>query len=111
MHMEQAPDGRHAVRRAAGLGAVLFGLTLANVAISYVGLSVRVLVALMLVVIAIQATLAAIGMMHLRGERRWIRLVLLITVALLVPLLFLPLFTVLNGTGREARPVAITGEP
>ena len=77
----------------------LMALTVMTVAVSYLHLPVPMAVAVALLVATIKGTLVACYFMHLIAERRLIYIVLIVTVAMFIPLLLLPVFTQANGYG------------
>jgi cytochrome c oxidase subunit 4 len=77
----------------------LAAFTAITVGISYMHVSFSMHLTLALLVAVIKGTLVACYFMHLLSERKLIYTVLLITAGFFVVLLFLPLGSVLGGTG------------
>ena len=74
-------------------------VALITVAISYLDLPVPMAVAVALLVASVKGALVACYFMHLIAERKLIYAVLLVTAAMFIPLLLLPVFTQRNGFG------------
>jgi len=81
--------------------AALMALTIVTVAVSYLHLSVPAAIAVALLIATVKGSLVACYFMHLISEKKLIFAVLLLTVVFFAALLFLPFFTVADGT--EAR--------
>src|SRR5215510_11380917 len=75
----------------------LMALTIITVAVSYLHLPTPMAIAVALLVATVKGTLVACYFMHLIAERKLIYTVLIITVAMFVPLLLLPVITQHNG--------------
>ena len=82
---------------------IVFGslmvLTVLTVSVYYLKLSVPVAITLALIIAAIKATLVACYFMHLISEKKLIYLILSITVAFFIVLLFVPLLTTSDVPG------------
>lgn len=78
----------------------LAAFTAITVGISYLHVSFAVALSLALLVATIKGSLVACYFMHLLSERKLIYAVLLLTAGFFVVLLFLPLGSVLGGTGE-----------
>jgi cytochrome c oxidase subunit 4 len=96
---DHAVDVDRQVRIYVTVFVALMALTLITVAISYLHLPVPMAVGVALLVAAVKGSLVACYFMHLIAERKLIYIVLIITVAMFVPLLLLPVFTQANGFG------------
>ena len=75
----------------------LMALTLITVAVSYLHLPTKGAVAVALLVATVKGSLVACYFMHLIAERKLIYTVLIITAAMFIPLLLLPVVTHSNG--------------
>lgn len=96
---DHAVDVDRQVRIYVTVFVALMALTLVTVAISYLDLPVPMAIAVALLVATIKGSLVACYFMHLIAERRLIYAVLIITAAMFIPLLLLPVFTQSNGFG------------
>jgi len=96
---DHAVDVDRQVRIYITVFVALMALTIITVAISYLHLPVPMAIAVALLVATIKGTLVACYFMHLIAERKLIYLVLIVTVAMFIPLLLLPVFTQANGFG------------
>ena len=75
----------------------LMALTVVTVAISYLHLPTYLAITVAVLVATIKGSLVACYFMHLIAEKKLIYTVLLITVAMFIPLLALPVLTHSNG--------------
>ena len=95
MSHASGPDA-HAVHTKTYLAVfvALMILTVVTVSVSGLHLAVPIAIAVALVIAGIKGSLVASYFMHLKGEKRWIYLSLVITVVFFLFLLFIPLWTI-----------------
>jgi cytochrome c oxidase subunit 4 len=102
MHSEAA-DVQKSVRTYMTVFVLLLVFTALTVAASYLDFAVPVAIAVALIIAATKGSMVAGVFMHLSHEKQWIYGALLLTIVFFVALLFLPVFTHLDGLaiGRE----------
>jgi caa(3)-type oxidase subunit IV len=98
MHSE-ADHVRSSIRTYLMVGAALFVFTGITVAVNQVHLAVPFAITVALLIAATKGSMVASVFMHLSDERKWIYGALLLTVAFFAVLIFIPLFTILDGIG------------
>jgi caa(3)-type oxidase subunit IV len=96
MHSDAA-EVEKKVRTYITIGVVLLICTGITVAASYLNLAVPAAIAVALIIAATKGSMVASVFMHLSHERQWIYGALLLTVVFFIVLLFIPLFTSLDG--------------
>jgi cytochrome c oxidase subunit 4 len=96
---EHAADIDRHVRIYISVFAALMVLTVVTVAVSYLHLPIAAAVTVALVVASVKGMLVACYFMHLISERRFIYLVLLVTVIFFIALMALPVLTQSNTFG------------
>ena len=77
----------------------LMVFTVITVAVSGLHLAVPIAITVALVIAATKGSMVAGVFMHLSHEKQWIYGALLLTVLFFIVLMFVPLFTVMDGTG------------
>lgn len=103
MTSEHAATGDHAadidkhVRVYISVFVALMILTIVTVAIASLDLSVPIAITVALIVATIKGSLVACYFMHLLSEKKFIYLVLTVTVVFFVALMALPILTHSNG--------------
>ena len=98
MHSE-ADHVRQSIRKYVSIGAALFLFTGITVAVNQVHLAVPFAITVALIIAVTKGSMVASVFMHLSNEKKWIYGALLLTVAGFIILLFVPLFTTLDGIG------------
>ena len=98
MHSE-ADHVKKSVRTYIMIGAALFVFTAITVAVNQVHLAVPFAITVALIIAATKGSMVASVFMHLSHEKKWIYGALLLTLAGFIILVFVPLFTVLDGIG------------
>jgi caa(3)-type oxidase subunit IV len=98
MHSE-ADHVKKSVRTYIMIGAALFVFTAITVAVNQVHLAVPFAITVALIIAATKGSMVASVFMHLSHEKKWIYGALLLTVIFFAVLMFVPLFTVLDGIG------------
>lgn len=98
MHSE-ADHVRKSIRTYVMIGAALFVFTAITVAVNQVHLAVPFAITVALIIAATKGSMVASVFMHLSHEKQWIYGALLLTVLFFAVLMFVPLFTVLDGIG------------
>jgi len=98
MHSDPAEIQR-TVRKYYTIGGLLLVCTAITVAASYLHLAVPAAIAVALIIAATKGSMVASVFMHLSYERKWIYGCLLLTVVFFLVLIFIPLFTNLDGLG------------
>lgn len=83
------------------IGAALLVFTGITVAAYLLHLSVPAAITLALIIAGIKASMVAAVFMHLNHEKQWIYGSLLLTVVFFLVLIFIPLFTTMNGFGAH----------
>ena len=96
---EHAADIDRHVRIYISVFAALMVLTVVTVAVSYLHLPVAAAVTVALIVASVKGMLVACYFMHLISERRFIYVVLLVTVVFFIALMALPVLTQSNTYG------------
>jgi caa(3)-type oxidase subunit IV len=95
-------DGDHVKKRVRTyrlIGAALFMFTAITVGVNQVHLVVPMAITVALIIAAIKGSMVASVFMHLSHEKQWIYGALLLTVLGFIILIFVPLFTVMDGIG------------
>jgi cytochrome c oxidase subunit 4 len=85
--------------------ASLMVFTVITVAVSGLHLAVPIAITVALVIAAMKGSMVAGVFMHLSHEKQWIYGSLVLTVLFFIVLMFVPLFTVLDGTGTRGQAV------
>jgi len=98
MHSE-ADHVKKSIRTYVMIGAALFVFTAITVAVNQVHLAVPFAITVALIIAATKGSMVASVFMHLSHEKKWIYGALLLTLAGFIILVFVPLFTVLDGIG------------
>ena len=98
MHSE-ADHVKKSIRTYLMIGAALFVFTAITVAVNQVHLAVPFAITVALIIAATKGSMVASVFMHLSHEKKWIYGALLLTLAGFIILVFVPLFTVLDGIG------------
>lgn len=91
--MDPKTDVQKHIKGYIAILAGLIVLTLVSVGISQLDLRAGVRVFLVLVIASIQATLSVAYLMHLNWERRFVHVLLILTLFFFLSLLFLPTLT------------------
>ena len=94
---DHAADIDKHVKQYIAVFVALMALTIITVAISRLHLPVAEAVTIALIVAIVKGSLVALVFMHLISEKKFIYLVLAITIAFFVVLLFVPVITHNNG--------------
>ena len=90
---------KNSIRTYIMIGAALFVFTAITVAVNQVHLAVPFAITVALIIAATKGSMVASVFMHLSQEKKWIYGALLLTLAGFIILIFVPLFTVLDGIG------------
>src|SRR6266705_1767094 len=98
MHSE-ADHVKKSIRTYVMIGAALFAFTAITVAVNRVHLAVPFAITVALIIAATKGSMVASVFMHLSREKKLIYAALLLTLAGFIILVFVPLFTVLDGIG------------
>ena len=98
MHSE-ADHVKKSIRTYVMIGAALFVFTGITVAVNQVHLAVPFAITVALIIATTKGSMVASVFMHLSHEKKWIYGALLLTLAGFIILVFVPLFTVLDGIG------------
>lgn len=85
------PNLNSSIKTALSLFAVLVCLTLVSVGISYSHLSLAIIMIVILALASFKSSLVACKFMHLKEEKRWIYVLLGLTVVFFIALLLLPM--------------------
>jgi caa(3)-type oxidase subunit IV len=85
----------------------LMVFTIITVAVSGLHLAVPIAITVALVIAATKGSMVAGVFMHLSHEKQWIYGALLLTVLFFIVLMFVPLFTVMDGTGTPGQAVGV----
>ena len=109
MHSE-ADHVKKSLRTYVMVGAALFVFTGITVAVNKVHLAVPFAITVALIIAATKGSMVASVFMHLSNEKKWIYGALLLTVVFFAVLLFVPLFTVLDGIGTLSEPARAAAE-
>lgn len=104
MHSDPATV-RKSVRSYVTVGVMLLVFTAITVAANQFHLAVPAAITVALIIACMKGSMVAAVFMHLSHEKRWIYGALLLTVAFFIVLMFVPLFTVMDGIGTP------TGHP
>ena len=96
MHSD-AEEVQKSVRKYMMVGGALLVFTGITVAASYLNLAVPAAIAVALIIAATKGSMVASVFMHLSHEKQWIYGGLILTAVFFVALLFLPLFSVMDG--------------
>ena len=96
MHSDPA-EVQKSVRMYMSVGVMLLIFTGITVAASYFNFAIPAAITVALVIAALKGSMVAGVFMHLSHERQWIYGALLLTVVFFVVLMFIPLFTSLDG--------------
>ena len=81
------------------IGAALFVFTGITVAVNRVHLAVPFAITVALIIASFKGSMVGSVFMHLSHEKKWIYGALLLTAAFFIVLMFVPLFTVMDGIG------------
>jgi caa(3)-type oxidase subunit IV len=92
---------KKSVRLYLKIGAALFVFTVITVAVNQIHLVVPLAITVALIIASIKGSMVAAVFMHLNHEKKWIYGSLLLTVVLFIALMFLPIFTVMDGIGTS----------
>ena len=98
MHSE-ADHVRKSIRTYVMIGAALFVFTAITVAVNQVHLAVPFAITVALIIATTKGSMVASVFMHLSHEKKWIYGALVLTLAGFIILVFVPLFTILDGIG------------
>ena len=98
MHSE-ADHVKKSIRTYMMIGGALFIFTAVTVAVNQVHLAVPFAITVALIIAATKGSMVASVFMHLSHEKKWIYGALLLTLVGFMILVFVPLFTVLDGIG------------
>jgi caa(3)-type oxidase subunit IV len=109
MHSE-ADHVKNSIRTYVMVGAALFVFTGITVAVNQIHLAVPFAITVALIIAATKGSMVASVFMHLSNEKKWIYGALLLTVMFFAVLLFVPLFTVLDGIGTLSEPARAAAE-
>jgi caa(3)-type oxidase subunit IV len=101
---------KESVRTYLKIGAALFVFTAITVAVNQIHLAVPFAIAVALVIAGTKGSMVASVFMHLSHEKKWIYGALALTVVGFFILLFVPLFTVLDGIGTAIEPARSAAE-
>ena len=101
MHSDSA-EVKKSVRNYMTVGAMLLVFTAITVAANRFHFAVPVAITVALFIAAMKGSMVAAVFMHLSHEKRWIYGALLLTVAFFIVLMFVPLFTIMDGIGTAA---------
>ena len=105
MHSDQEAV-KKSIRTYMMIGAALLVFTGLTVAANKFHLAVPAAITLALIIATIKGSMVASVFMHLNHEKKWIYGTLLLTVVFFIVLLFLPLLTVADTTGKHIAPPA-----
>src|SRR5438445_12566779 len=98
--MHSDPEAvRKSVRAYMTVGGLLLVCTAITVAANQFHLAVPAAIAVALIIACLKGSMVAAVFMHLSHEKKWIYGALLLTVAFFIVLMFVPLFTVMDGIG------------
>lgn len=78
----------------------LMVLTVVTVAVSYLNVTTAIGIGIALFIACIKGSLVACYFMHLIDEKRIIYWILLLTFAFFIPLIYLPIYTIMDGIVR-----------
>ena len=101
MHADPA-EVKKSVRNYMTVGAMLLVFTAITVAANRFHFAVPVAITVALIIAATKGSMVAAVFMHLSHEKRWIYGALLLTVAFFIVLMFVPLFTIMDGIGTAS---------
>jgi caa(3)-type oxidase subunit IV len=100
-HQSDAEEIRKNIPKYLGVGAALLVFTGITVAVNEIHLaSVALAITVALIIACCKGTMVAAIFMHLNHERKWIYGALLLTVALFIPLMLLPILTHNDHIGK-----------
>jgi caa(3)-type oxidase subunit IV len=109
MHSD-ADHVKKSIRTYMMIGAALFVFTAITVAVNQVHLAVPLAITAALIIAGTKGSMVASVFMHLSQEKKWIYGALALTVVGFIILLFVPLFTVLDGIGTLSEPARAAAE-
>jgi caa(3)-type oxidase subunit IV len=101
---------KETVRTYLKIGAALFVFTGVTVAVNQIHLAVPFAITVALIIAGTKGSMVASVFMHLSHEKKWIYGALALTVVGFFILLFVPLFTVLDGIGTSLEPARAAAE-
>jgi caa(3)-type oxidase subunit IV len=101
---------KKSVRSYFTVGALLLVFTALTVAANQLHFAVPVAITVALIIAIAKGSMVAAVFMHLSHEKRWIYGALLLTVALFVALILLPVLTTADTTGRHLQTPALAHE-
>jgi caa(3)-type oxidase subunit IV len=102
-HASEAEEIRKHIPKYLMVGAALLVFTGITVSANAIHLAVPAAITLALLIATCKGTMVASIFMHLNHERKWIYGSLLLTVVLFIPLMFLPILTINDSTGRPTQ--------
>ena len=106
MHSDPAAV-KQTIRKYLMVGAALFVGTVLTVGANQIHMtSVALAITVALIIASVKGSLVAAVFMHLSDEKKWIYGALVLTVAFFIVLMFVPLFTVMDGIGTPTSHVA-----
>ncbi len=97
--MHDAAEVQKSIRKYLMIGVALLVFTGITVAANGFHFAVPLAITVALIIALMKGSMVAAVFMHLSNERRWIYGALALTVAFFIVLIFVPLFTVMNGIG------------
>jgi cytochrome c oxidase subunit IV len=91
------------------IGGALYVFTVITVAVNKVHLAVPLAITMALIIAGIKGSMVASVFMHLNHEKRWIYWALLISLAMFIVLMTVPMFTLMDTIGTPTVREVSTG--
>ena len=110
MDSHSIDDVKKSIRTYFTIGAALFVFTVITVAVNRIHLAVPFAITVALIIAATKGSMVASVFMHLAHEKAWIYWALILTVVFFVALIFLPIFTTMDGIGTPVHLPSALGE-